>query len=334
MNKSLEPVAIGLEKPFDRTEFRRCLSQFATGVTVVTARAGDKLVGMTANSFASVSLDPPLVLWSAMRASASFPVFEAATHFIVNILAHDQIHLSKHFGKSSPDKFDGLDWGPGIGGAPVLASALATIECKRLADYPGGDHRIFLGEVERFSYDDRNPLLFVQGRYGIAADHPGAEGTRVAPGTDLPPGPMNEFMTSLLYRAHGALSSALDEGRRAEGLTVLQSRLMAAIETLPGRTLQNLLPDLFLGVDTAEVTVGELHRMGIVSIGAGGELCLSAHGRARSEALLKRARAIEARNLADLSPSEISGCRRVLSHLIANGHSAQIHDHSLGTINI
>jgi DNA-binding MarR family transcriptional regulator len=127
---------------------------------------------------------------------------------------------------------------------------------------------------------------------------------------------MNEFMTALMYRAHGVLSAALDEGRQAEGLTVLQSRLMAAIETLPGNTLESLLPELFLGRNAAESTVDELVHMGIVHAGTGGELTLTQAGADRNHALLERARRIEARELSEIPQSEIASCRRVLSRLV------------------
>jgi hypothetical protein len=112
------------------------------------------------------------------------------------------------------------------------------------------------------------------------------------------------------------LSTALDEGRQAEGLSVLQSRLMAAIETLPGTTLEGLLPELFLGFNAAENTVHELVHMGLVHIGPHGELTLTEAGRHRNHALLERARAIEARELSNIPQSDIASCRRVLATLV------------------
>lgn len=300
----------------DPAAFRRCLGQFGTGVTVITAGSGDSLVGMTANSFSSVSLDPPLILWSTKRTSQSFAAFQAATHFAVNVLSHDQIALSKHFGRSGGDKFSDISWRAGIGGAPLLAGTLCSFECRKSAEYPGGDHLIVLGEVQRFSRHERGALLFAQGRYCMAADFPDLADRPAAAGRPRAAGPMNEFMTALMYRAHGVLSAALDEGRQAEGLTVLQSRLMAAIETLPGNTLESLLPELFLGRNAAENTVGELVRMGIVHAGPGGELTLTQAGAARNHALLERARRIEARELSEIPQSEIASCRRVLSRLV------------------
>jgi flavin reductase (DIM6/NTAB) family NADH-FMN oxidoreductase RutF len=300
----------------DAAAFRRSLGQFGTGVTVITAAAEDKLVGMTANSFSSVSLDPPLVLWSAKTTSQSFPTFAAATHFAVNVLASDQIALSKHFGRSGGDKFADVAWRPGRGGAPILGGILCSFECRKAADYPGGDHLIMLGEVERFARYEKNALLFAQGSYCIAAPFADLSDQSLPTGRALASGPMNEFMTALMYRAHGVLSAALDEGRQAEGVSVLQSRLMAAIETLPGSTLDGLLPELFLGLNAAENTLHELVALGIVDVGPGGGLTLTRAGRERNHALLERARAIEARELSSIPQSEITGCRNVLHRVV------------------
>jgi 4-hydroxyphenylacetate 3-hydroxylase, reductase component len=300
----------------DPVAFRRSLGQFATGVTVITAAADGKRVGMTANSFSSVSLDPPLILWSAKRTSQSFSVFAAATHFAVNVLASDQIALSKHFGRPGDDKFKDLPWRPGIGGAPILDGILCGFECRKAEAYPGGDHLIMLGAVERFARYDRGALLFAQGRYCVAADFPDMPELSAAAEPRHAAGPMNEFMTALMYRAHGVLSAALDEGRQAEGLTVLQSRLLAAIETLPGHTLEGLSPELFLGSNAAENTVHELVRMGLVHVGPSAELTLTRAGLDRNHALLARARALEARELSGISPNDIAACRRVLATLV------------------
>jgi flavin reductase (DIM6/NTAB) family NADH-FMN oxidoreductase RutF len=117
-----------------------------TGVTVVTTldREG-KAHGVTANSFSSVSLDPPLVLWSQALASKSYPTFRDSEHFIVNILANDQVEISNHFGKSRQDKFNSVPCSPGIGGAPILTGTAAHLECVKVAAYPSGDHVIYLG---------------------------------------------------------------------------------------------------------------------------------------------------------------------------------------------
>ncbi|HKY90875.1 MAG TPA: flavin reductase family protein [Nevskiaceae bacterium] len=156
---------------FDKRALRTALGSFATGVTIVTARNADgDLVGVTANSFSSVSLDPPMVLWSLDNGAYSRPVFEAAGAFVVNILAADQIELSNRFArKGGFDKFEGVAFRSGVGGAPVLEGVAASFECRTAAIHDGGDHRIFLGHVQSFADHGLAPLLFHRGVYARAA---------------------------------------------------------------------------------------------------------------------------------------------------------------------
>ncbi|HEY1089686.1 MAG TPA: flavin reductase family protein [Burkholderiaceae bacterium] len=152
---------------FDVTQFRSALGMFATGVTIVTARAADgTLVGLTANSFNSVSLSPPLVLWSLARAAGSMPVFSRGSHYAVNILAADQRDLAQRFASRDVDRFAGLAWREGAGGAPVLDGTAAVFECANRSQYEEGDHVIFVGEVESCSARPQaQPLIFHGGRY-------------------------------------------------------------------------------------------------------------------------------------------------------------------------
>jgi len=151
----------------DPRDFRNALGTYATGVTIVTAAADDgKPYGLTCNSFASVSLKPPLVLWSLVVYSSSLTVFQNASHFVVNVLGVTQKELADKFAKPSDDKFAGIDWVPGLGGAPVLAESVANFQCRAVNRYYGGDHVIFLGAVEAYSYNRKEPLLFARGTYG------------------------------------------------------------------------------------------------------------------------------------------------------------------------
>ena len=154
---------------------RAALGQFATGVTVVTARAPDGTnVGVTASSFNSVSLEPPLVLWSLARSARSLAAFRGAGHFAVNVLAADQIPLSNRFATQRDDKFSGVECVDGLGGAPLLAGCAARFQCRRAFEYDGGDHLIFVGEVLAFDCDGSPSLLFHRGRYALPAPHPAA----------------------------------------------------------------------------------------------------------------------------------------------------------------
>lgn len=152
---------------------RDALGAYATGVAVVTAQAPDGgAVGLTINSFASVSLDPPLVLWSLSVDSPNLKAFEQASHFSVSVLSADQTDVSQRFAARGEDKFDGVALRDGLGGAPLIDGACAAFECRNELRYPGGDHVIFVGRVERFGADNAcAPLVFQGGRYRrLAAD--------------------------------------------------------------------------------------------------------------------------------------------------------------------
>jgi flavin reductase (DIM6/NTAB) family NADH-FMN oxidoreductase RutF len=163
----------------DPRDFRNALGTFATGVTIVTAMTGDgKPYGLTCNSFASVSINPPLVLWSLGTYSQGLPIFQNASHFAINVLGASQQALSAKFAKPSPDKFVGVDWKPGLGNAPLLADCVACFQCRAASRYYGGDHVIFLGAVEAYTYNRNEPLLFARGGYGrFLADAPAPAGS-------------------------------------------------------------------------------------------------------------------------------------------------------------
>jgi flavin reductase (DIM6/NTAB) family NADH-FMN oxidoreductase RutF/DNA-binding IclR family transcriptional regulator len=157
---------------FESRDLRRVLGTFVTGVTVVTTTDDEGgFHGVTANSFSSVSLDPPLVLWSQAVKSHSHPVFFKAEHFAVNILAEDQIELSKWFARSSQDKFAGIDFDVGSGGVPLLRGCSARLQCRVVSRVPGGDHTIYVGEVHAIDRAERKPLVFGNGQYLLADRH-------------------------------------------------------------------------------------------------------------------------------------------------------------------
>jgi len=151
----------------DQSAFRDALGTFVTGVTIVTAYDADgNPAGLTANSFNSVSLDPPMVLWSLSLDSRNLPVFREAKAWAVHILAADQQDLSNRFASTGVDKFDGLDCGDGPEGAPRIENCAARFGCTAKFEYEGGDHAIFLGEVVDFERTRAEPLIYHGGRYG------------------------------------------------------------------------------------------------------------------------------------------------------------------------
>lgn len=165
-----EEVVAREKAQHDARDFRTALGCFPTGVCLITTLALDhRRVGLTANSFSSVSLEPPMVLWSLARTASSAPVFRDAEYFAINVLAADDQALSGHFAKSGADKFAAFAerFTPGLGGVPVLRGAVASFECHSRHRYYGGDHIIVIGVVERYGYDpERPPLVFHRGRYG------------------------------------------------------------------------------------------------------------------------------------------------------------------------
>lgn len=161
-------------RPTRHRALRHALGQFATGVTVVTLDSGTSgPVGMTMNSFGSVSLDPPLVLFSIDKSAYSFAAFTRARGFAVNVLRHDQQALADRFARSSTDKWAGVAFSRGYEGAPLIDDALAHFECAIWATYDGGDHLIFVCRVIRFTArdDETAPLLFYRGRYTTIPAH-------------------------------------------------------------------------------------------------------------------------------------------------------------------
>lgn len=157
--------------PVDAKYLRGVLGRFATGVTIITCIDADgQRVGLTANSFNALSLDPPLVLWSLRLVSPSLAAFLGASHFAINILSEAQVELSRHFASAALDKFDAGHWSAGQGGAPVLTGAAAVLECAQHATHPGGDHLLFIGRVLHVADLAAPPLLFHGGHYHLLGE--------------------------------------------------------------------------------------------------------------------------------------------------------------------
>lgn len=161
--------------PFDggsgSAALRSALGRFATGVTIVTCvDAEGRPVGLTVNSFAALSLEPPLVLWSLRTESPSLAAFDRARHFAVNVLAQSQLEVSRRFASMSTERFEVGRWGAGLTGAPVLAGTVATIECASAGAQTQGDHQLYVGRVVHAVSHGGAPLLFHAGRYRSLGD--------------------------------------------------------------------------------------------------------------------------------------------------------------------
>ena len=162
-----DKVADAALGPLSPVSFRQALGQFPTGVTVVTASHGDQPIGMTANSFSSVSLDPPLVLWSLGEAASTLPIFTGNSHYVINVLAAGQEELAMRFSRRSiADPFEDVPYELSRTGQPILAGVSAWLVCHNRSRYPEGDHVIFVGEVEECAVHAQPALLYHGGKFG------------------------------------------------------------------------------------------------------------------------------------------------------------------------
>jgi flavin reductase (DIM6/NTAB) family NADH-FMN oxidoreductase RutF len=156
---------------FDKRSLRSALGAFGTGVTIVSCTApGKGHIGLTVNSFNSVSLEPAIVLWSLQKTSPSLSAFDECGRFVINVLALDQIDLSRRFSSAIPDKFNGVGYRSGLADLPVLEGCAANLECKTVQRIEVGDHILFLGQIEAYAHSDQATLLYVQGHYAKASD--------------------------------------------------------------------------------------------------------------------------------------------------------------------
>ena len=194
---------------FDVKEFRRALGQFPTGVTVVSTRNSDgSLAGLTASSFNSVSLQPPLILWSVAKGTYCARVFESAEFFVVNVLGKQQVDISNACASPAADRFAGIDYRQGRNGCPVIAGAAAYFECRTWNRYDGGDHLIVVGEVLDFHYSDQvMPLVFTRGSYAVSAPQAPLNGCT---GQALPQdGFLSNFLLYQLNKVYAGYSAEL-----------------------------------------------------------------------------------------------------------------------------
>lgn len=300
----------------DARAFRRCLGQFATGVTVMTAEHGGRKAGMSVNSFAALSLDPPLVLWSIRRESGSWPIFSQAGHFAINVLAQDQVQVSSLFSTPGEEKFERAACSAGQTGAPLLEGTIAQMECSLEQIHEGGDHYIVVGRVVRYARYGGEPLLFTQGRYAATQEHPDVEQTpavaapQPASARDATEG---SLMRLLHYTSH-QMSAWFDEHREAEHLTVAQFRIYGWLRTQP-RTLDQLKQLAYLGGRDADDTVADLLDRGHIARDDASVLHLTPSGRERADASARRVTAFEGERFQGISAAEIATTRRVLGVL-------------------
>ncbi len=306
-------------KSLDSTEFRNALGQFATGVTVITSvdEQGSP-VGVTASSFNSVSLDPPLVLWSLAKNSGSLPAFQQSGHFCVHVLASTHEALSQRFASRGSDKFSGLDWQPGLGSSPLLPDFAAQFQCKTTYQYEGGDHVIFVGEVHEYETRDEQPLVFHKGRYATAKEK--GRGEPAGDAVDIATGKFSDnFFLYLLSRAHFQASHDLNRELQEEQLSSSQYLSLTLMGLVGDMSFQDLHSHLDHTGDAPQFS--DIQRMldrGLVTETSDGvRFSLTVRGRSLYVRLLALSKATEKRLLAEFSDEEVADVRSFLQRFIA-----------------
>ncbi|CAG2150591.1 p-hydroxyphenylacetate 3-hydroxylase, reductase component [Cupriavidus yeoncheonensis] len=237
----------------DAPTFRRALGSFTTGVTVVTTHGEDgNDYGLTANSFNSVSMDPPMVLWSLGKKSSSLPAFQTTGHFAVHILAADQEHISNQFAKSGADKFAGCTVERGHGQVPLLDGCSARFECRVVHRYEGGDHVIFVGEVLNFNSFERPPLVFHGGNYGMVM--------KKTDDTDCSRSDIGDgWLGFLLARAYYQMLQPVRSNLASHGLRDIDYNILTVLSMGDGRTVAEV--DRLVSITGLRVTDDDIRKL-------------------------------------------------------------------------
>lgn len=310
------------QSPFDPKEFRKALGSFATGVTIITTRAADGTqIGLTCSSFNSVSLNPPLVLWSLENASLSLSAFREAKHWAVHVLASDQEDLSGRFSRRGASKFAGLALEEGVGGTPLLTGCTARFQCKNAFQYDGGDHVIFVGEVERFDRNDVPPLVFHGGRYAHATRRDPDDGK---PRRAYMAGSFSEdFLGYLLGRGHFQFFGQLRQLLASEQLGDAGFYLLSTLTLKPVMSageLERSLQGIFEGdtgaVVQAMVKRGFVAEAPVVAEASEPEYRVTPSGRAAALRVIAAAKALESEVIARLGAADAQVLKSLLNRLL------------------
>jgi len=303
---------------FDSQAFRRALGNFATGITVITAVSPDgEPVGLTANSFNSVSLDPPLILWSLDKRSNNLAAFSEASHFAVNILAADQMHLSNQFARPSDDKFAGVSFREGLGGAAVLADCAAVFECSVHQMIDAGDHFILIGKVEQFEAEGRAPLCYHQGGYSIVMPYSrlSSDKGETSSKPELP-GRLDSNLYYLMLQAMRAYQADYLPLQMSTGLQTTEARMLMILTEHQSLDVKQLVEAVAMPEQDVRVAVEVLERKGLISENDG-RYAISVQGQEKSDSLWHLANEEQERVFAKFSDEEIVTFSKVLKGIIA-----------------
>lgn len=302
----------------DPREFRNALGQFATGVTVVTTMDGaGNPVGVTASSFNSVSLDPPLVLWSLAKSAKSMPAYQSSGGFNVHILASHQDSLSNQFARPSDDKFKGVNWSKCESGNPVLPEFAALFRCETQYQYEGGDHVIFVGKVTEYETHDFPVLVFHAGNYADAKVK-AKKAVTIVPDVDIDAGQYtDDFLLYLISRAHFQSSYPTRKACYALGMSESEYFCLSLLAMSSALTPAEIVTRLeHTGHHPDEDIFARLHRKGWVD-GDKSEISISSEGRKLFIRLLAQSKALEEQVTKHFTDDEIDGAKAFLKKLIA-----------------
>ncbi|GGK67898.1 flavin reductase family protein [Amphritea balenae] len=304
---------------FDPKDFRRALSQFPTGVTVITTLdAEGNPVGVTASSFNSVSMDPTLVLWSIDKGAHSLSTFENAEHFAVNVLSRDQVATSNNFASRGEDKFANAEYTAGLGGAPVLNDYAAQFECKTWAVYEGGDHLILVGEVLDYRFNDAvEPLVFARGSYAVSAQHPEMVKSP-APCAASEDDFVGDYLLYLLRAAYQGFSADLYPKLKAEcDVTPEEWRILARMISCPAIKIADLSGMVMQPEVALRQTADWMAERGLVAYQDSDTLAVTAKGSEVAANMQALAVGEESALLASLTPEQSELLKGSLKGLIA-----------------
>ena len=314
----------------DARAFRDALGQFATGVAIVTACGeGGERVGATVSSFNSVSLNPPLVLWSLDKNARSRTAFESSTHFAVHILTLEQRELAQLFARRGAEKFAGLQCRQGLGGVPLLEQCAACFECETRHRYDGGDHLIFVGEVLQFERLAGSPLLFHGGAFREARQHLVAGALDAA--VDERSGRFGpDFICYLVARAHFQLYRPLAREFQRVGITETEYFTLSMLcirEQLTYETLTTLLDHT--GHAPSLEQVAAMVQKGLVALDPADSsrtLAITEHGRRLYVLVLAVDGRLAAQALRGFAPQEIADFAGYVKRLIAKTAASSVAD--------
>ncbi len=319
---------LNVSQSFDARGFRDALSSFATGVTIVTARDLDgSPIGMTASSFNSVSVDPPLVLWSVAKKALSAPAFKAADHWVVQILASDQVALSNRFAASGTDKFSETEYRDNAEGVPVLSGCAACFECRSWKKVDGGDHWILIGEVLRIDRQPRIPLVFCGGSYATfepirpaaidAIDSSDNANADVAHDAER----IEDLLIYQLARATRQVSGLFHQRVSDSGLTIPEWRVLASLHGPVVRDIDELSVRTFIDLTTLSDMVHAMAEQNLCTIHpsvASVKIAGTQKGHDRVSHLFDEGAAIETKALGESDGDDANQLKSLLRKIVRN----------------